>query len=74
MAALDTFQGLIEALDDVKSLLATEEQDSSKTGTNLEGSIPAPPEMGGVVLRIVQAESGGQKDRKVPRDGGDQAY
>ena len=63
MAALDTFPGLSEALDDVPSLLATEEQDSA----NLEDSIPAPPEMGGVVLRIVPAESGDQEDRKEPR-------
>ena len=66
MAALDTFPGLSEALDDVESLLATEEQDSSKTDANLEDSTQALPEMGGVVLRIV-AESGDQKDRKEPR-------
>ena len=64
VAALDTFPGLSEALDDVKSLLAAEEQDSSKTVASLEDSIPAPSEMGGVVLRIVPAESGDQKYRK----------
>ena len=53
MAALDTFPGLSEALDDVKSLLATEEQDSSETDANLEDSTLALPEMGGVVLRII---------------------
>ena len=74
VAALDIFPGLSEALDDVKSLLATEEQDSSKTGANLEGSTLALPEMGGVVLRIVPAESGDQKDRKEPREDGDQVY
>ena len=63
-----------EALGDVTSLLATEEQDSSKAISNLEDSIPAPPEMGGVVLRIVPAESGDQKDRKEPRAEGDQVY
>ena len=67
VAALDTFPGLSEALGDVRSLLATEEQGSSKTGANLEDSILAPPKMGGVVLRIVPAESGDQKDRKEPR-------
>ena len=67
MAALDAFPGLSEALDDVKSLLATEEQDSSKADANLEDSTLALPEMGGVVLRIVPAESGDQKDKKEPR-------
>ena len=57
----DTFPGLSEALDDVKSLLATE--DSSESDADLEDSIPAPP-----------AESGDQKDRKKPRGGGDQVY
>ena len=66
MAALDTFPGLSEALGDVKSLLATE--DSSESDADLEDSIPAPPEMGGGVLRIVPAESGGQEDRKEPRE------
>ena len=65
VAALDTFPGLSEALDDTRSLLATEEQDSSKTGANLEDSIPAPPEMGGAVLRIVPAESGCQKGQEI---------
>ena len=65
VAALDTFPGLSEALDDVESLLATEEQDSSKTDANLEDSTPL-PEMGGVVLRIVPAESADQKDKKEP--------
>ena len=67
MAALHTFPGLSEALDDAKRLLATEEQDSSKTGANLEDTTQALPEMGGVVLRIVPAESGDQKERKEPR-------
>ena len=67
VAALDTFPGLSEALDAVKSLLATEAQGSSETDANLEDSIPAPPETGGVVLRIVPAESGDQKDWKEPR-------
>ena len=67
MAALDTFPGLSEALGDVRSLLATAEQDSSKSDANLEDSTPAPPEMGGVVLRVGPAESGDQKDRKDPR-------
>ena len=35
VATLDTFPGLSEALDDVKSLLATEEQDISKTDASL---------------------------------------
>ena len=39
----------------------------AKTGASLEDSIPAPPEMGGAVLRIVPAESGDQKDRNEPR-------
>ena len=43
------------------------EQDSSKTDANLGDSSPAPPEMGGIVLRIVPAESGDQKDRNEPR-------
>ena len=53
-------------MDDVKSFLATEEDDSSDTDSDLEDSIPAPP-VGGGVLRIVPAESGDQKDRKEPR-------
>ena len=67
VAALDAFPGLSEALDDVKSLLAAEEQGSSKTGANLEDCTPARPEMGVAVLRIVPAESSDQKDRKEPR-------
>ena len=67
MAALDTFPGLNAALGDVTSLLATEEQDSSKTDASLEDTTQALPETGGVVLRIVPAESGDQQDRNEPR-------
>ena len=66
MATLDTLPGLSAALGDVKSFLATEEDDSSETDSDLEDSIPAPP-VGGGMLRIVPAESGDQKDRKEPR-------
>ena len=67
VAAIDTFPGLSEALDDVKSLLATEAPDSSNTGANLEDTTQALPEMGGVVLRIAPAESGDQQDKTHPR-------
>ena len=67
MATLDTFPGLSAALEDVKSFLAKEEEDSSETDSSLEDSIPAPP-VGGGVLRIVPAESGDQKDKKEPRE------
>ena len=63
VATLDTFPGLSAALDDVKSFLVKEEEDSSETDSDLEDSIPASP-VGGGVLRIVPAESGDQKDRK----------
>ena len=66
MATLDAFPGLSAALGDVKSFLATEEEDSSETDSDLEDRIPAPP-VGGGVLRIVPAERGDQKDRKEPR-------
>ena len=62
MATLDTFPGLSAALDDVKSFLAKEEEDSSETDSDLEDSIPAPRG----VLRIVPAESGDQKGKNEP--------
>ena len=67
VAAIDTFPGLSEALDDVKSLLATEQHENSKSETILEDNTPAPPEMSGVVLKIVPAESGDKKDKKEPK-------
>ena len=57
VAAIETFPGLSEALDDVKGLLAAEEHENAKAIVTMEDSTPAPPGMSGVVLKIVSAEN-----------------
>ena len=62
VAAIETFPGLSEALDDVKGLLAAEEHENAKAEVTIEDSTPAPPGMSGVVLKIVSAKNGDKKD------------
>ena len=62
VAAIETFPGLSEALDDVKGLLAAEEHENAKAEVTIEDSTPAPPGMSGVVLKVVSAENGDKKE------------
>jgi hypothetical protein len=62
VAAIETFPGLSEALDDVKGLLAAEEHENAKAEVTIEDSTPAPPRMTGVVLKVVSAENGDEKE------------
>jgi hypothetical protein len=61
ITAIETFPGLSEALDDVKSLLATEQTDEQKAEAEVDletGDLPD------VVLKIMQAPADADKDKK----------